>query len=609
MWSTHTTRVADGDVLAVAGAAAAIAAVAVLVWTAGQLGGLLWHHHWPASSVRDAFLGLWRFMQHPAAPAAAWPAAARSDIPGPAGYYPVLVALVVLLALPAAGVWAVWRGWRPATMARVSRGGRVAGRRRPGFAGPDVIRRSLSPAAMQRTVAMTRPSLAGTTPAVEEISAYMGEEDGYGRSVRTTFEDSVMIVGLAGCGKSMRLLVQQICEWVGPAVIPSTKDDLLLHTALLRSRAAQPLWVFNPTQIGQWHDTLRWSPVAGCEDPLTATLRATAFVFASSAGKGVRNGDFWRTQAVKVLQALLHAAALGDHDMRTVRRWASQSEYAEAIALLQSSPTASHWRVDLEAVTTYGDDAQGGVIATLIGTLSCLDDPRVLDACCPDPEHPGFDPETFLQQRGRLYLLGSSGAQRSMAPLITALVESIVETAKHRAARVPGRRLDPPLGLFLDEVAQIAPLPSLPSLVADGRGQGIATFVVLQNFAQGRARWGDDDFQALKDACTAKLVFGGLTAKSDLDEVSAWCPEIDEPTRSRTRTPGGRRLSTTISQRRVPCLTPAQVRTIPRERAVLFYREEPPVQLRLRGWWTQRRYSAEVAAAKAAHEARWSEVR
>jgi type IV secretion system protein VirD4 len=130
--------------------------------------------------------------------------------------------------------------------------------------------------------------------------------------------------------------------------------------------------------------------------------------------------------------------------------------------------------------------------------------------------------------------------------------------------------------------------------------------VVLQNFAQGRARWGEEEFQALKDACTAKVVFGGLSAKTDLEEVSSWCPEVDEPTRSRTRAPGGRRLSTTVSLRRVPCLTPAQVRAIPRERAVLFYREEPPVQLRLPGWWSRRHYAEQVRAARAAYEARGS---
>jgi hypothetical protein len=77
-----------------------------------------------------------------------------------------------------------------------------------------------------------------------------------------------------------------------------------------------------------------------------------------------------------------------------------------------------------------------------------------------------------------------------MAPLITALVETVADTARRRAAASPGGRLYPPLGLVIDEAGQIAPLPSLPNLLADG-GQGIVTFAILQSLAQEAGRWGE----------------------------------------------------------------------------------------------------------------------
>ena len=88
-------------------------------------------------------------------------------------------------------------------------------------------------------------------------------------------------------------------------------------------------------------------------------------------------------------------------------------------------------------------------------------------------------------------------------------------------------RLTPPLGLFLDECANIAPLPSLPQLVTDGAGQGITTMIVLQSMGQARARWGADGTAALWDGCTVKIVLGGLADTRDLEMVSRMCGDVD----------------------------------------------------------------------------------
>ncbi len=70
---------------------------------------------------------------------------------------------------------------------------------------------------------------------------------------------------------------------------------------------------------------------------------------------------------------------------------------------------------------------------------------------------------------------------------VDSLVEDLVDATRRAAAASPGERLDPPL-LLLDEVANIAPLPSLPNLLADGGGSGINTVAVLQSLAQARTR-------------------------------------------------------------------------------------------------------------------------
>ena len=57
---------------------------------------------------------------------------------------------------------------------------------------------------------------------------------------------------------------------------------------------------------------------------------------------------------------------------------------------------------------------------------------------------------------------------------------------------------------FLDDVADTAPIPTLPDLVAEGGGRGIAVAFVLSSPATAVRRWGKEG----ADATTTTLVCG-----------------------------------------------------------------------------------------------------
>ena len=63
----------------------------------------------------------------------------------------------------------------------------------------------------------------------------------------------------------------------------------------------------------------------------------------------------------------------------------------------------------------------------------------------------------------------------------------------------PGGRINRPTLLALDEVANIAPIPDLTSMVSEGAGQGLLVLACLQDLSQARARWGQsaDGFLSL----------------------------------------------------------------------------------------------------------------
>jgi len=168
----------------------------------------------------------------------------------------------------------------------------------------------------------------------------------------------------------------------------------------------------------------------------------------------------------------------------------------------------------------------------------------------------------------------------ALAPIMSAFADDLIETAKAIADQMPGGRLDPPLGLFLDEVANIVPLPQLPALMSFAGGTGIFVTAVLQSMAQARNRWGEDAAKMIWGAATVKLILGGL-AGDDLREVSELAGEWRETVATWQRGHGGSSLSTTLQDRRT--VTPEQVRTLSarRREALVIHATTPAVQARL----------------------------
>src|SRR5690606_11016607 len=161
--------------------------------------------------------------------------------------------------------------------------------------------------------------------------------------------------------------------------------------------------------------------------------------------------------------------------------------------------------------------------------LACLADPAVLDAVSPDPDD-AFDPRDFLLQNGTLYLLGTGAGAGASWPLVAAFIEALTEVARHLAAGSTGARLDPPLLLALDEIGNLAPLPSLPVLMAEGGGTGITTMPVLQSLSQARNKWGDHAAGSIWDASIVKVILGGSSSAADLRDLSSLIGERDETT-------------------------------------------------------------------------------
>jgi hypothetical protein len=113
-----------------------ILVVSGLVWLVGQVAGLLASGTWLDVALEELPGILARLRDHPADPAAAWPAGVRGRLPGPLGMYATLAGI---LATPLAlGALAWWLHQPPAPPRPPATPARRGQRALPPAASPDL---------------------------------------------------------------------------------------------------------------------------------------------------------------------------------------------------------------------------------------------------------------------------------------------------------------------------------------------------------------------------------------------------------------------------------------------------------------------------------------
>ncbi len=543
----------------------ALFGVALILRAAGSLAALLTGAAQPAAGPA-AGLGV---LLDPTDPARAL------DAPGlhPLTYWATTGLLLAVVTT--SGVWG-WSRWRQHTRAVETDPRRLAG-----VATRREVAQTASTKALLHRAGALRPALDQPKPA--DVGYRLGTSKGH--DVWASVEDSILLIGPPRSGKGLHVVIPAILDAPGAVVTTSTRPDNLTATLRARQRIG-PVAVFDPQHLAEGIPAgMRWSPIRGCQDPLTAMIRATGLASSTGLGAGgVESGGFWEGKTRTALQALLHAAALDARSPAELFRWTlDPSAAAEAVAILTAHPNAAAgWADSLGSMIDADPKTRDSIWQGVALALSALADPRVLDAVSPGPGE-GFDPEEFLTQRGTLYLLATGAGAGASAPVVAAFVEDLIETARKIAARSPGARLDPPLLLALDEIGNLAPLPSLPTLMAEGGGTGIATLPVLQSLAQARDKWSEHQAGAIWDASIVKLILGGASNSRDLQDLSTLIGERDEYTDSTTIGDHGTR-SNQRSIRRVPILPPDRIRTLPFGTGVTLLRSAPPIITDLHPW-------------------------
>lgn len=385
------------------------------------------------------------------------------------------------------------------------------------------------------------------------------------------YEHAALVIGPPRSGKTTAVVVPAVALWPGPAVVTSTKADILRVTTRHRSRTGK-VWLWDPTGTTPLPDgveRLRWSPLQGCADWDTAIDRAWMLT-ASARPNATGDSEHWTERASALLAPLLHAAAINGRKLDQVMEWVHRREAWDATDLL-SVNSASAVAHDLLAGIANTDSRElSGIWSTADGILAAYRSTATLDAAC----HPNFDPEAFVRSGDTVHLVAPATRAHQHAPVVCALLDQI----RHHTLGRPNRW--PPMLWALDEVATIAPLPNLPGIVADAGAQGLLVLACLQDLSQARHRWGSraDGFLTL---FATTLMLPGVADPVTLDTVTTLAGKVDRPQYSTSR--GRLGTQQTMSTRPLPLL-PENVIAQGRAGQALLLRAAYPSWLRLTPW-------------------------
>lgn len=577
----------------VPGVAAAVAFPCAWVWVTAEIAGRVSLQRWPSVPVGAVVAATAALPRHAGDPPASWAgtsAGLLARVPGSAFYLWGAVAAVAMCAL---GVALTLAGRHLLRVERRLRG-RFGGHRTVPEASSGRRAGVLSP--LGRTRAQSGAQWASATDAkvlrvsLKQTSGrlVLGRRLGIGGGlVATEQHHSVLVIGPTQSGKTTSLAVPALIEWDGPVLATSVKDDLVAGTLAWRSTTGT-CSIFDPTRSLGPAVAARWSPLSECRSWSGAQKMATWLVESTPGRRGMSDAAFWYTAAAKQLAPLMLAAASSGMSMADVVRWTDSGDFDEPLNLLV---LAGHDTAvsSLGACAGRDERIRSSVGTTLETVLVPFADPVVADATAASD----FDIDDLLSGRGTLYLCGPSHEQARVAGLFAALVSSVVAHAVERVNGC-GRRLDPPLLVVLDEAANIAPIADLDTLASTAAGLGIQLVTICQDLAQLSARYDAERARTIANNHRAKLLLSGVSDLGTLDMMSGLAGEqaVQEVTVTRELRGGPTTTAHSTALRRLA--PPDRLRRVVPGEAVLVYGHLPPMQLRLRPWYSDRRLARRV---------------
>ena len=383
-------------------------------------------------------------------------------------------------------------------------------------------------------------------------------------------ESHLLVLGPPRCGKTTGIVAPNLLRARGAVVVTSTKADLLVSTYRQRAEIGR-VWLFDPMgaiAVPDGVTRLQYSPVSLAVTFSRSLLLSRAMV-RSSALRNAGSLSFWEERAEATIAPALLGAHLGGLSMAKVMDMIETKNLDSMLTLLVAKGEIEASR-SLSSVLGSADRERSGVLSTAAGILSGYRMPEVLLQA----QNPNFDAANFVSSSDTIYVVAPAAVQDVLAPLVVGLIWSIRDAAFSKIAQSQVEtgqvRQEAKVKLLLDEMANIAPIYDIGSILSEGASQGILVLGVLQDLSQAHQRWPVAS-QGFLTLFQNAVIFPGIGDPRTLGDLSLMSGEklVMLPSQGSPRSMLGR-IPTSLSGQIRPLLSPSQLANFEKGTALLF---------------------------------------
>lgn len=295
-------------------------------------------------------------------------------------------------------------------------------------------------------------------------------------------ERSTLVLGPTRSGKTTSIIVPNLLMTTDACVVTSTKNDVV--TLMSSARRDGATLLFDPSGTVATPPNVHRIGYSPLRQSLTwdgAVLASRSLLDVARRGRSDRSDDHWTERAGALVAPMMHASALRGESLGQLAARVDERSSDDLLRELNDRHGDLHPSVTLlRGVLATEERERSSIWSTAAGLFAGV---RTEAARASAREAP-LDIDEFLRGPHQLHIVAPSRHQAVSTPLVVGLIEELVHATYDRHAE--GARLL----LALDELANVAPLPRLASIVSEGGGQGVLTLACLQDLSQARSRWG-----------------------------------------------------------------------------------------------------------------------
>lgn len=351
---------------------------------------------------------------------------------------------------------------------------------------------------------------------------------------RVPLESAPHVGGFAppGTGKTRKWLAQSAVLWPGPALVSSSKDDLMQMVA---SRRWGPIAMLDLRPISapfypQDFITYRFDPTAlitSLDDAKATAQSLLSTKAVALSGTAFRSGSDpgpWDKLAYAPLTCLLYAASpaatgLGmdwtleasENVEKPPQKGPYQTSSAPGWAVAAAWTEDRLFEARVRAVLDMEPKQRDSVKMTVTDVLTSW-----LVTSQRDRKFPPLDLSFFDDPQATVYLL--TPLDGTVAAQAIVLMDQLINRQRTKVAQWEEFSR---IGLFLDEITN-TPIPRLPQYLAESRGLGVSICFAAQAGSQLDAIYGPLQGKAIRDVTPAALIMYGSHERDIMESAAFW---------------------------------------------------------------------------------------